>query len=67
MDQINSSIIQLREADCYSVADGDYEFTLDKPLNVKAGDELAIKGSFIDIKSTGSATDITIADDIKRP
>jgi hypothetical protein len=63
MDQINSSIIQLREADCGSRTNGDYECVLDKPINVRNGDQLAIKGSFIDIKTTAS-TSITITEDV---
>ena len=63
MDQINSSIIQLREADCGSRTNGDYECVLDKPINVRNGDQLAIKGSFIDIKTTAS-TSITLDADV---
>lgn len=59
----NSTIIQLREADCGSRTNGDFEAVLPKPINISNGDQMIVKGSFVDIKTTAS-TDITITNDI---
>jgi len=65
MDQI--TILECRQATSHKIASGDYETTLNRPINIEQGDSIRLKSAFLDTKSATSGkifvpqTSLTIA------